>query len=122
MGSTHEGLAYKNPMDVGMFFDINNSSKWKSLRQFWALFNVKQKTDVRGLENDKTKLKTIRAGSFLFSSIPKKRLHTKKCIIKALYKCALRNPQVFQSTIPNECLKVSIYIKNRKQVVPRLLF
>ena len=46
----------------------------------------------------------------LWSSFPKRKVHTKinENIKKSLYNWILQHPQVVQSPISNECLKVSI--------------
>ena len=66
----------------------------------------------------------IRIGNVLWSSILKKRGHTKiiAYIKQALYSSVLHHPQAVQSPISNDCLKVSIYGQSETYILPKLLF
>ena len=57
----------------------------------------------------------------LWSSITNRRRHTKinEPFKKICYNCILQHPQVVQSPIFNDCLKVSIYFHSEPQVVPK---
>ena len=86
--------------------------------------DIKLKTAVHRLCDAKSEYKAIRAGIILWSSIPKRREHIKinECVKRALYNWILRQPQVVQSPISNDCLKLSIYGQAEAQLVPKLLF
>ena len=60
-----------SPMDVGMLVTMKKPNARKFLINFLALFDIIQKNDVRRLGDYKTKNKTTRIDSNLWSSINK---------------------------------------------------
>ena len=77
MVSTPDDLMSNSPIYVGAVGTQKKLSAIKLLSHFLALLDVKQKKSVQILEADKTKRKSIRTGSVLWSSIHKRRVHTK---------------------------------------------
>ena len=94
----------------------------KSLRLFTKLLDVK-KSAVRQVGAVKSKLKAIISGSMLWSIIKNMKVHTKinAQVNKSLYNWILQHPQVVQSPIANDCLKVSIDGQSEPQFVPEWL-
>ena len=90
---------------------VKKSYTRKSLRQFLETLVLKPKTAVLRLCDAKSKHKATGLVIMLWSSIPKRCVHTKTNdrFKRALYNCILQNPQVAQYPMDNYCLKLSIY-------------
>ena len=102
---------------------INNTRTRNPLHLVTEALDVKNKTAVLRVCDSETKRKEIRAGSMLWSSIPKRIGHKQinEQVNKYLYTCILQHTQVVQSQISNDCLKVSIGNQSEPQLVPKLL-
>ena len=100
------------------------TSARKSLRQFLETLKVKTKTAVRRFCAAKSKQKTIRYGSMLWSSIPKQRIHTKinQQVKKYFYNWILQHTQVLVSPIAKDSLKLYIDGQVEPDLVTKLLF
>ena len=110
-------------MSPGPPMIVINPSARKSLHLFTEVLDAKNKTTVRQVGADKSKRKAIREFIILFSSIPKRKVHTKinEQVNKYLYNCILQHHQVVQSTIANYLLKLSIDVHYELQLVSKLL-
>ena len=60
-----EGFTEKSPMSTGPSVNFKKPSARKSLRQFYEVFDAKQRTAVRRLSAAKSKLKAIISGIML---------------------------------------------------------
>ena len=65
------------PMSNGTYATLRNPITRKSLHLFTEVFHVKNQTDVRRVGDAKSKIKEIRAGSMLWSSIKNRRANKK---------------------------------------------
>ena len=95
----------------------------KSLCLSTEVLDVKNKTSVCWVGADKSKRKAIISGSMLWSSISKRKGNTKinKQYNKSIYNWILQNPQVVQSSIVNDYLKVSIGGPSEPHLVSKTL-
>ena len=90
---------------------------------FTNVLDVKNKTDTRQVGADKSKCKEIKSVTTPWVLKPKRKLNSKinDQINKSLYKWIMHHPQVVQSPIVNDCLKVNIHVHAEPQLVPKLL-
>ena len=123
MVSTPERFTDNSPIPPGPSVTIINPSAAKSLHLFTEVLDVKNKSAVRRVGDPTSNHKAIRAGSMLWSSITKSKVHTKinEIFKKSLYNWILQHPQVVQYPIANDYLKVSIDGNSEPQLVPKLL-
>ena len=77
MVSTSDIFTDNIPMSHGPPMISRNNSARKSLCIFTEVLDVKSKTAVRGVGCAKSKRKSIRAGSMMWSIIPNSKRHTK---------------------------------------------
>ena len=77
MVSTSEGFTDNSLISYGPSVTVRNPSAKKLLRQFNEVLDVKQKTAVCRLGADKSDHKAIMSVTMLWSSIPKRCVHTK---------------------------------------------
>ena len=110
-------------MSPGPSVTVKTPSAKKPIRLFTEAWYVKKDNSVRRVGDAKSKFKAIRAGSTLWSIIPKRRVNIKinKRVNKYLYNCILQHYHVVRSPIANDCLKVYIYGHYEPQLVPKLL-
>ena len=96
MVSTTGGFIDKSPMSPVPNMIVKKCSAIKSLRLFTKVLHIKNETAVRRVGFAKSMCKTIRSGSMLRSSIPKRKGHTKinEQVKEFLYNCILQHPQV----------------------------
>ena len=111
------------PMSYGPYVSIKQPKVRKSLRKFTTTLDVKPKTVIRRLCAAKSKRKEIRAGSNLWYNIPKRKVRTKvnEQVTSELYHWNTRHPEIVQSPIANDCLKINIDGQTTPQLVPNLL-
>ena len=104
MVSTPERFTYNSPMSSGPPNIVKNCSARKQLRLFTEVLYVKNKTAVRRLCAAKSECKEIRAGRMSWSSISKRKVHTKinEQVKKYFYNWILQNTQVVQYPIAND--------------------
>ena len=79
MFSTPEVFTDNSPLapGPGPSMNVKNPSARKSLRQFYAVLDVKQKTSVCRLGVAKSMYKAIMAGIIFWFGITKRQVHTK---------------------------------------------
>ena len=123
MVSTTERFTYNSIISPGPPMIIKKCSARKSLRLFTAVLDLKKKTDFLQVGATKSTHKATISGIMLWSSIPKRKEHTKikEQVKKYLYNWILQHPQVEQSPISNDCLRVSIDGHSEPQLVTKLL-
>ena len=123
MVTTPERFTENIPISPGPSVTVKNTIARISLRLFTELFYVKNKTSILRVGADKSKRKAIRSGIMFWQSITNRRGHTKisEQIKKSLYNFILQNPEVVQSPISNDCLKLSNDSTYEPQLVPKLL-
>ena len=87
---------------------VNKPSDRKSLRLFTKIFDVKKRTAISCVGAKKSKRKSIKYGYGLWTNKTKQKGHSKinEQIKLKLYTWITRHPQVMQSPISNDCLKV----------------
>ena len=119
MVSTPEIFTDNISMSPRPYVTFRNPSAWKSLRIFTEVWGVKKKTAVLRVGAVKSKRKSIRELSMLFSTITNRRGHIKinKQVKKYLYNWIIQHPQVLRSPIHNYCLKCSIDGHSEPQLV-----
>ena len=110
MVSTPEGFTDSNPIPHGPSVPVKQPNTSKSICQLSEILNVKPKTYVRRLCAPKSKRKETRSESMVWYSITNRLGHTKvnKRVNKALYNWILQLPQVVQSPIDNDYVRLSI--------------
>ena len=98
-----------SPISPGPYVTVKKPSVQKSLRQFTEFLDVKHKTIVHRLGDDKENCKCIKAGIMFLYSIPKRLRHTKiNNQVNNIYGWIFEHPQVVQSPITNDYLKFYI--------------
>ena len=102
---------------------VKKPSARKSLCMFTNILYVNKKTDYRQVGAAKSKRKAIKYGNTPFAFKKKRKGQSKisEEIRKSLYNCIIHHPQVVQSPIVNDCLKVKMYGYTEPQLVPKLL-
>ena len=123
MFSTPELFTDNSPILPIQYVIIKNHSARKPLYQFSEELYVKLRTFGSRLCADISKQKAIRAGSILWSSITKRQGHSKinQQVKKTPYNWSIQCPQVVQSPIPNDCLRLSTEGQTETQLVPECL-
>ena len=101
---------------------FNKPSDRKSMCLFTNLFDVKKKTEKRRVGDSKYKCRAIKVGNSLWNN-EKRKYHSKinNQIKINLYAWISLNPQVFQSPIYNDYIKVMFDDQIEPQLVPKLL-
>ena len=102
---------------------VKKPSAIKSLCLFTNILDVKKKTAIHQVRAAKSKHKSIKAGNMSWALKPKRKGNPKinDQIYKSLYNWIMHHPQVFQSPIFNNFLKVNIDGHTRPQIVPKFL-
>ena len=102
---------------------LKKPSARKSLCIFTNILDVKKKTAIHQAVAAKSKHTEIKAGNTLWEKKTKRNgnWEINDQINKSLYNWIICHPQVLQSPIFNDCLKVKIYGHTRPQMVPKLL-
>ena len=82
---------------------------------------MKNKTTIRRVGDSKLKCKAIKSGTTLWALKPKRKGNSKikDQIKKSLDNWIMHHPQVVQSPIFNDCIKVNIYGHTGPQIVPK---
>ena len=98
-------------------------SSSKSLCLFTNIINVKNKTAKRRVGAAKSKLRAMKVGNRLWTNRTKRKGRSKinELIKHNIYAWITRHPQVCQSPISNDCLKVIFDDQTEPQLVPKLL-
>ena len=120
IASTHEGFTNNSPISPMTSKPIKKPSAQKSLCLFTNIFEVKKKTAYRQVGADKSQRKTIQ-----FVNKPRALKQKRKGssqideqIKKYIYNWIMHHPQVVQSPIFNNGLKVKIDGHTELQLVP----
>ena len=121
--SNPEGVTDKIPNVHMASSKVNKPSARKSLCLFTNILDVKPKTGKRRYVAAKSKRKATQVGNSLWTKKTKRKAHSKinKQIKRNLYTWMIRHPQVVQSPISNDCLKVLLDDQIEPQLVPKLL-
>ena len=93
------------------------------MRLFTNVLDVNPKTAKRRFVAAKMKRKSMKVCNSLWTKKTKRKGHSKinEQIKRNLYTWITRHPQVVQSPISNDCLKVVLYDQTEPQLVPKLL-
>ena len=123
MVSTPEVFSENSPLSSGPFMSTKQPKARKPLCKFATTLNVKPKTYIHRICADKSKCKEIISCSQVWSKIPNIQGHTKinEHVNIAFYYWILCHPQIVQSPIANNCLKITINRKTAPQLVSRFL-
>ena len=110
MVSTPEVFTNDSPISPMTSTLVNKPSSGKSLCLFTNILYVKEKTDIPQFQYAKFNRKAIKAGTTPWSLKPNREVNSKinEQIKKYLYNWIMHHPQVVQSPIFNDCLKVNI--------------
>ena len=102
---------------------VKKPSAIKSLFIFTNILDVKNKTATRLVGATKYKRKEIKYWTTPWALKQKLKGGSKinDHIKRSLYNWIIHNPQVVQSPIVNDCLKVKVYGHTELQLVPKLL-
>ena len=102
---------------------VKKKSARKSLCLFTNPLDVKQKTAKRRIVAAKSKRRSMKVGTSLWTKKTKRKGHSKinENIKRNLYAWITRHPQVVQSPISNDNLKVMFDDHTETQLVPRFL-
>ena len=123
MVSTHDIFTDNSPMSPGYPMIFKKCSAIKSLRLFTEVLYLKKITAVLWVVADKSNHNSIIADIMLWLSIKNRKLNTKinEQVKKYLYNWVVQHPQVVQSPISNDCLKVYIFGQSEPQLISKLL-
>ena len=123
MVSTPELFTDNSPIFPMTSSTIKKPSAQKSLCMFTNVLDVNKKTAYRLVGAAKYKRKAIKFVNKTWSLKQKRKGHSKiiEQINKSLYNWIMHHPQVVQSPIFNDCMKVKIYSYTELQLVPKLL-
>ena len=85
--------------------------------------DVQPKTEKRPFVAAKSKRKSVKVCNSLWTKKTKRKGHSKinEQIKRNIYTLITRHPQVVQSPISNDCLKVVLYDQTEPQLVPKNL-
>ena len=108
MVSTPEGVTDNSPNFLMTSTPVKKPSAMKSLFLFAKILDVKPKTEKHRIVAAKSKLRAMKVGTSLWTRKTKLKEHSKinGHINRNLYAWITRHPQVVQSPISNDCLKV----------------
>ena len=120
---TPEGLTNNSPRSPMTPTPVNKPSDRKYLCLFTNILDVKKKTAICWVGVGKSKCKATKSGTIPWALKPKRKVNPKinNQINKSLYNWIINHPQVVQSPIFNDCLKMRIYGHTVLQIVPKLL-
>ena len=123
MVSTPEGFTNNSPRYPMTPTPVKKPSARKSLCLFTNILDVKKKNATCQVRASKSKRKEIKSGTTPWALELKRKGNSifNDQIKKSLYNWIMHHPQVVQSPIFNDCLKVNIDGHTRPQVVPKLL-
>ena len=122
MVSTPGGIIYNSP-NVPMTSTTVKKNARKSLCLFTNILDVKPKTEKRRIVAAKSKRRSIKVGTSQSNKTIKRKNHSKinEQIKRNMYAWITLHPQVVQSPISNDCLKVMFDDKTEPQLVPKRL-
>ena len=122
MVSTPEEFADDSPNVPMTSTTVEKPSARKSIYLFTNILNAKKKTAKLCVGAAKSKRRAMKVGNILWNK-KKRKGHSKinEQIKRNLYEWITCHPQVFQSQISNDCLKVMFDDKTEPQLVPNFL-
>ena len=102
---------------------VKKKSARKSLCLFINILDVRPKTAKRRFVAAKSKRKSMRVGNSLWTKKSKQKGHSKisEQIKRNFYTWITRHPQVVQSLISNDCLKVLLDDHTEPQLVSKIV-
>ena len=102
---------------------VKKPSDGKSLCLFITILDVKPKTAKHRIVAEESKRKAMKEGNSLWNNKTKRKGYSKinEQIKRNLYAWITRHPQVFQSPISNNCLRVMFDDQTEPQLVPKHL-
>ena len=100
---------------------VKKPSSSKSLCLFTNILAVKPKTEKLRFVATKYRRKAMKVVNILREKKLKGHSKINEQIRHNMYKCITRHPQVVQSPISNDCLKVVLDDQTEPQLVPKLL-
>ena len=106
MVSTLEGVTDNSPNLHMTSTPVKKPSARKSLCLFTNILNVRPKTAKHRIVAEKSKHRATKVGDSQWTKKKKWNSKINKQIKRNLYAWITRHPQVFQSPISNDCLKV----------------
>ena len=123
MVSTPEVFNDESPIYPMISTPVNKSSARKSLCLFTNILDVKKRTATRQVGADKSKSKEIKFRNTPWALKQKRKgdLNINDQIKKSLYNCIMHHPQVVQSPIVNDFLKVKLDGHTKPHLVPKLV-
>ena len=123
MVSTPEGFTNNSPISPMTSKPVKKPNAQKSLCLFTNVLEVKKKTVYRRVRASKSKRKAIKFGYKPWTLKQKRKVNSKiyEQIMRYFYNWIMHHPQVVQSPIVNDCLKVKIDGHTEPQLVPKLL-
>ena len=123
MISTPEVFSNDGPISPMASIPVKKPHARKSLCLFTNILDVKKETASHLVGAAKYKLKTIKYVTIPWSLKKKQKLNSKidEQKKKSLYNWIMHHPQVVQSPIFNDCLKVEIYGHTEPQLLPKFL-
>ena len=123
MVSTPEEVTDGSPIVPMKSTPVKKPSARKSLCLFTNILNVRNKTAKRRVVAAKSKRRAMKVGDILWANKTKRKRHSKinEYIKRNMYALITCYPQVFQSPISNDCLKVVFDDNIEPQLVPILL-
>ena len=110
MVSNPEGFTNNSPRYTMTPTAVNKPSARKSLCLFTKILDVKKKTSICRVGSAKSKRKSIKAGTTPWALKPKRKENSRinNHINKSIYNWIISHPQILQSPIINDFLKVNI--------------
>ena len=123
MVSNHEGFTNNSPRCCMAPTPVKKPSDRKSLYLFTKILDVKKKIAILWVRAAKSKRKTIKSGTTLWTLKLKRKVNPKinYQIKKFLYNWTMHHPQVVQSLNFNYCTKSNIDDHTEPQIVPIFL-
>ena len=121
--STLEGVTDNSTSVPTTSTPVKKPSSCKSLCLFTNIFDVKKKTAKHRIGAAKSKCRAMKVDTSQWTKKNKRKGHSNinDHIKRNLYAWITRHPQVVQSPISNDCLKVMFDDQTEPQLVPKLL-
>ena len=120
---TPEGFTDNSPRYPMIPAPVKKPSAIKSLCLFTNIFYMKNKTAIHWVGSAKPNRTAIKSLTMMWALKPKQKVNSEinNQIKKSLYNCIMHHPQVLQSPIFNDFLKVNIDGHVRPKIVPKHL-
>ena len=123
MVSNPEGFTNNSPISPMTSTPVKKPNARKSLCIFTNILYLKEKTSTCRSKATKSENKVIESGTTTWELNKKRKVNSRinDQIKKSLYNWIMHHPQVVQSPIVNDCLKVNIDGNTKPQLVPDFL-